>query len=338
MHSSTSRTRSRFAFTLIELLVVIAIIATLIGLLLPAVQKVRDAASRMSCQNNLKQIALGCHSYASAKGDNFPALFDAVNMPSGDPTYGNPCRTQVFVTILPYIEQQAVFESFQNQGNATGTYLDLAYGATNGGISAGNAAVIKLYQCPADPTFGNGSPNGAGSAAVGCYVANFQVFGLPSNGDNPTLGVNGAGAPTLKSTFVDGTSSTILFAEMYAQRPGGVWGYWAAPSSNFNVCPAFGVGYYPSVNTPVTQTQVFTHGFASGTQGQAGPNSKFLSVSSIEYTSKTGYTNFTTALHTQNMNVAMGDGSVRTIFNDMNPNTWWAACTPNGKDILGADW
>src|SRR2546427_11872755 len=116
----------RGGFTLIELLVVIAIIAVLIGLLLPAVQKVREAANRMSCQNNLKQIALAAANYESAYGMYPPGVVVSPNSPNAGyvsaPPYSGP-YTGILVFLLPYIEQNAIYsqiprEFFDPQGTA----------------------------------------------------------------------------------------------------------------------------------------------------------------------------------------------------------------------------
>jgi len=316
----------RSAFTLIELLVVIAIIAILIGLLLPAVQKVREAAARMACTNNLKQHALACHNYASANGDAFPPLYNGGPIANTGWWYsGSPCVSQLFVSLLPYIEQQNVYNQFLNIGNATGSLIDLQ--ASDYGTYIAGGVLLKAFMCPSDPTFGNGYNHRAGVWTSTNYVANFQVFGNPSYGDE--VAYNCLGSPSLKSTFTDGTSNTIIFAEMYTKQPGGAARMWAHGGWNYCYAPLFAVGN-------ATGTVNYTSGFYGS--GHVGPSSVPVNVSPTVYLTGNTYMDVPVTLHNGTMNAALADGSVRSITSALSGATWWAACTPAQGEVLGSDW
>jgi prepilin-type N-terminal cleavage/methylation domain-containing protein/prepilin-type processing-associated H-X9-DG protein len=172
----------RRGFTLIELLVVIAIIAVLIGLLLPAVQKVREAAARSTCANNLHQLGLAMHNYLDVN-QVFP------------PAFAKPSNYGWSTWLLPYVEQQNLFNSL----NPYGTTLTL---------NANTTLQLPVFLCPSDPA-GNIN-NWFGSFAKGNYVVSEQV----SDG--------GSAIPI--SSITDGTSNTIMIGERDLQKQvGAVW-------------------------------------------------------------------------------------------------------------------
>jgi hypothetical protein len=287
---------------LIELLVVIAIIGVLTGLLVPAVQQIREAANCVQCSNNLKQLGLAAHNSHDVHRKLPPGLgwHPGQHAPGA---YGT-----ILFHLLPYIEQAALY----NASYSGGSY----FAANNNTFSK----AVPLLVCPTDPsanldgiTIGPGAPWGMSS-----YACNAQVFTqVTSNG----VLVDTQNYARIPASFPDGTSSTILFAEKYAQctntnypKGGNLWAYWITSGPVYPYHPGFAVSW---------------NGYS------IGPASKFL----LRPSPHLGNCDPTRAAspHSAGIHACMADGSVQFLSSGISPFTWWYLCTPAGGETIPAD-
>jgi prepilin-type N-terminal cleavage/methylation domain-containing protein/prepilin-type processing-associated H-X9-DG protein len=206
--------RARRGFTLIELLVVIAIIAVLIALLLPAVQAAREAARRMQCTNNLKQIGLAMHNYHSTN-DVFP-MAASKNCNSDPytncPGYADWRGWSSLATALPFVEQQALYNAINFN------FAEEIHDATSQPMNATVVStVVRAYMCPTDPNVGQSNINNYHA----CYGTTSEWPTGPNNGSGNLQNADGHGSTGMFAVWLsygirdvlDGTTSTILFSE-----------------------------------------------------------------------------------------------------------------------------
>jgi prepilin-type N-terminal cleavage/methylation domain-containing protein/prepilin-type processing-associated H-X9-DG protein len=364
--------RSRRAFTLIELLVVIAIIAILIGLLLPAVQKVREAANRSQCQNNLKQIGLAAMNYH----DTYKRLPPAVLMPYaqdgfdnclslGTANLPNPFGPNWAVLILPYIEQEALYKSV-NVGAYPGTTF-VPGTTTNFNLAdrswrAIRGANVKTYLCPSDPN--NRTPysdpaNGPqeDTWARGNYGANagFNDFDHMVNGKEITSSsVPGLGqvvsSPVMEANYgaritdiADGSSNTIMFNEIRSGiqsiDPRGTWAL-GLPGASITNAGRDNTNPTPN-NTLGGQGQ---NGFGDELQNcRPAPNGYWTpDIGTKGMGCLTSGSIMTSAqarsLHTGGVNSCFCDGSVHFISQNISQRNWVLLESKNDGYTLDADY
>ncbi|HEY7428115.1 MAG TPA: DUF1559 domain-containing protein [Gemmataceae bacterium] len=318
-----NRLPRRTAFTLIELLVVIAIIAILIGLLLPAVQKVRDAAARTQCSNNLHQIALAIFNYESS----YQALPTSTR-PAGSTTLP---RISWTIGVLPYIEQANLSRNYDLTSNWDS--------ATNLPITSQR---VKIFQCPGTPNPSrlDGDPQAAtwsSIVAVTDYAASTCVSNLATNVNPTSVAEKGMLVKNQTSKLgdvTDGLSNTFLLIES-AGRPqiyqlGKAVG--TVPTQKINgggwARPASDLDFLPSSPDGTTYPGTCAAGCTNGYNFQTYPDLLF----------GTEGTGAPYSFHTGVVNTAFGDGSVRTISNNISVFTFADLVSASGGEVFSGDY
>jgi prepilin-type N-terminal cleavage/methylation domain-containing protein/prepilin-type processing-associated H-X9-DG protein len=297
----------RRAFTLIELLVVIAIITVLIGLLLPAVQKVRDAAARSSCQNNLKQIGLALQNYHDVNRQFPPGYASGVG-PSGEDT-GPGWGWAAF--ILPYMEQQPLF----SQVNPSVPIESPQHAAVR-------TTIVKPYLCPSDtppPQFQVGPASASGQLtsttcqlAPASYTGNFGVGEPGVDGD----GVFFRNSRVRIGDITDGTSQTILSGERsyrYSQTT------WVGTVTGTKAVPSPGSPLPVEVDEPANYVLSHVGEMAAGAARPFEINN---------YSSN----------HTGGAMFVFADGHVRFLTGDTDYSTLKALSTRNGGETITGEY
>jgi prepilin-type N-terminal cleavage/methylation domain-containing protein len=353
-------------FTLIELLVVIAIIAILIALLVPAVQKVRAAAARTQCQNNLKQIGLAAHNYH----DSFKTLPPAVEiaLATGGPittgendavsAYRNPgFGPNWAVLILPYMEQGPLYASV-----ATNIKNFFPSGGADQGWRAVRDKVVPTYLCPADPVGSQVNfalnptpgPANADGWARGNYAANagpgwlsYAVLGVSSSGPQGFAAAPTWGGPMEINWGIslgqlsneDGTSSTIMFNEvrigLTSKDRRGVWSMGLAGSS-VTAAHATGDAIVPNDNTEYSDDIEDCNGVRTDLGvGNGGLGILHMGCSNDNLPQNwPNWQGQARSGHVDGVNVCMGDGAVRWVSNDVAEQVWFYLNSRNDGTVL----
>jgi prepilin-type processing-associated H-X9-DG protein len=307
--------RRSAAFTLAELLVVLAMIAVLAGLLVPAVQKVREAAARATCQNNLKQISLACLAFHDVNG-SFPLHVKWASGPSG------PGYISYMIALLPYVDQSALYNSFCSYATAHNRpYLGGALDSLNGGAGTLDAAVVPIYHCPSDPlpsvldiTVGTLSFK----TALTSYRPN--MGSMPARTDGVICNI-----PVRIADILDGTSNTILAGDYFGSQQAGFDAFFTA------IYAELGLSYNPSIFLPFA---VMSGGAWSTVPSGLNPclgsypiNTRIpVSAPAGLYTDVAYFNQVEAGMfgwssgHAGGVNLVFADGSVHFVANSVNSN------------------
>jgi prepilin-type N-terminal cleavage/methylation domain-containing protein/prepilin-type processing-associated H-X9-DG protein len=334
-------TRARRGFTLIELLVVIAIIAILIGLLLPAVQKVREAAARMKCTNNLKQIGLALHNFHDANNRFPPGYVDGNTDPNSTPDNDVGPGWGWATFLLPYVEQDNLYKQINlSQPIGVGVNAQVSLQA------------LTIHQCPSDPlqqafpVYDSSFTKPIATVAHGNYVGcNGWEECFNGAGGNPqggsgtdglsgVLGSGGAGlfyrnSRTTFASITDGTSNTIVVGERSSNHSPSTW-TGAVPGGR---CPAWMANVPP---TPYSAPPGAPYDNADFGEALVLAHCNATHLPSADFPIFDPDTFY--SYHTgQGANFLFGDGSVHFLTSGINPMTYQALATIAGGEVA-TDW
>ncbi len=316
--------RNRNAFTLIELLVVIAIIAVLIGLLLPAVQKVREAAARLKCQNNLKQHGIAIHNYHDTNEMLPPGSIGLPRPCTGAAADSNFAESTWITWLLPFVEQDSLWRTGDRNRSFGSVH---APGHPNRQISS---TPLKLFQCPSAPEVGLTTDPGVYTTPViarGNYAANNGLGPLREYCDAEPPMTRMAGVFFFNSrmrfgSIADGTSQTVFVTEILAIPGTDIRG-----TMHYSEGSLYHHNRTPNTTVPDEVRQRMCTSIPDAPCIEAYPDwgSRRLIMSAR-------------SRHSGGVNAVMGDGSVKFVQNGISLQTWQAVSSPAGGEIVGSDW